>query len=237
MKKIFIALFVAAAAGCGRSDIMTYDGAEYIQFSRSFADSVSFSFIAAGGSDTHDYPVGVELVGQQASHDRTFKVEVVTDYTPAPAEYYVVAPTESYAMPTEFTLKAGEFAATFNVRLKKLPAMEGKTARLVLRLAPTGDFRVGETQRSLFVLRFTDAVTKPAWWTTVVQNSYLGVYSDKKFRLFVEVTDQFDLANDPYTMRLYTLQFKQYLRNEQEGGRTVYEADGTTPMTVAVIGG
>ncbi len=233
MKKIIFLTMICLAAlsgGCKSDEIMTYSGTEYIQFRRSFADSVTVSFLNAGGTPSYDYPVGVELVGNPVAHDRTYRVEVVENYTTAPAA--------NYQLPAEFVLPAGEVEASFGVNLINTPNLSNEQIRLTLRIVSSEQLKAGATLNTVFVIWFTDKVSQPAWWNSAITTSYLGAYSEKKYRLFVEVTGVADLTGAAdFDLRGYTLIFKTYLRDEAAAGRIVYEADGTTPMSVTLIGG
>jgi hypothetical protein len=233
MKKIIfmtMVCIVTLSGGCKSDDIMTYEGAEYIQFARSFADSVTVTFLNAGGIPEYDYPVLVELVGNPASHDRTFSVEVLDDYT--------TATSVNYSMPSEFVLPAGAVDGTFAVKFINTPDLSAKELRLTLRIVSSEQLKAGETQNTLLVIRFSDMVKQPAWWDRTITDSFLGLYSEKKHRLFVEVTGVTDLTGaNYYEQRSSTLIFKTWLREEAAAGRTVYEADGITQMSVALIGG
>ncbi len=83
---------------------------------------------------------------------------------------------------------------------------------------------------------FSDMVSKPSWWDDDVTDFYLGEYSEKKFKLFMEVTKVGDLSDSNESeIRSYAIIFKYYLIKEKEEGRTVYEEDGSE-MNVSVIG-
>jgi hypothetical protein len=71
-----------------------------------------------------------------------------------------------------------------------------------------------------------------------MESSFLGRYSDKKYRLFMTVTGIGDMTGmEYYDKRYYTLLFKNWLRDEKAAGHTVYEDDNMTEMVVALIGG
>lgn len=234
MKKtavIFI-VFLVALGACSKDEIMVYNADSYIQFVKNYADSSSFTFVSVPGETTYSFPVEVELVGRLKDADREYKVEVLENYTTAPAS--------SFRLPGTFTLKGGKPNDTFNIELINSPDLQQNSIRLALQVTPHGQFKVGETERSVFILWFTDRIAKPDWWTNVINNSFLGAYSDKKYKLFIEVTGVGDMTGmSYYEMRLLTMQFKTYLREQEEKGpeHIVYEADGITKMTVALIGG
>jgi len=73
-------------------------------------------------------------------------------------------------------------------------------------------------------------ISQPEWWDETVINSYLGPYSDKKFRLFLSEIYSGDYgALSADEKRAYALQFKEYV--EQNDIRE----DNNEPMVVPVV--
>ena len=101
-------------------------------------------------------------------------------------------------------------------------------------------------------LIFSDMLARPAWWTPMLlengrydQNSveyvYLGLYSDKKYLLLMEVTGVGDWTDlDDSERRIQALKLKRYLEKMKAEGNTVYEDSysGGVPeeMSVQVMG-
>jgi hypothetical protein len=232
MKKQFvlIIMLLVAIGACQRDEITVYEARSYIHFEKSFVDSVTFSFVAYPAENQINYPVVVSLVGRPADRDLEYQIAVVDSYTTAPAA--------NYSLPTSFTLKKGAVSDTFQLKLLKTPDLQTNSIRLALQVIGTDDLAVGEIERSVFVLWYTDRITQPAWWNSTIQQSFLGSYSDKKYRLFIQVTGIGDMTDyEYYDLRYYTLIFKNYLREQEAKGAIVYEEDGTTKMAVALIGG
>jgi hypothetical protein len=230
MLPVVVVLLVAAA--CARDHITTYESEDYIHFDRRFADSSSFSFVAYPNDNEYAYPVVVALVGQSAPRDRAYNVEVIDSYTTAPAA--------NYQMPTSFTLRANTFADTFRVKLVKTPDLQTRSVRLALRVTGSDDLLTGELERNVFVLWFTDRIGQPSWWDNTIRDYFLGNYSDKKYRLFIQVTGVGDMSGmEYYDRRYHTLIFKNYLRDEKAKGpeHIVYEEDNITEMSVTLVGG
>jgi hypothetical protein len=217
------------AAACKKDNIKLYSGASYIQFSKSYTDSSLFSFLALPDKDEAQTPMPVELVGRPENKDRTYKIEVVKELTSA---------TEAnYSVPATFTLKAGHIADTAWITVKKTPDLAVKPVRLVLKIAATDDLGIGQADYAISIIYLSNVIAKPDWWDEDVTDEYLGDYSDKKYKLFIQVTGMSDLdENDGNQLRYYTILFKNYLLREKDAGRTVYEDNGTE-MTVALIGG
>ena len=94
----------------------------------------------------------------------------------------------------------------------------------------------GQYEYTQNIIRFSDIIAPPEWWSQEIVDSYLGVYTEKKFRLFMKVTgvgDLSDLSSDDiwYLSR----SFKYYLLEMEEAGTPVVDEDGNN-MSVPVIG-
>lgn len=231
MKKIYILLSVALflLASCHEDAIMTYKGDNYIQFSKPVTDSLICSFLIYPTLSKIEYPLAVELVGMPQQSDRKYKIEV--------DETLTNAPKENYEIPTEATFRAGKAIDTCWITLKKTPEISIKPVRLVLKLKESSDFRLGQSEYTKSIINISNVISQPEWWNTTVRRYYLGIYSDKKYRLFIQVTGKVVLDNkNAEELRLYTLLFKYYLIKEKEAGRTVYENDGTEMKVNLVTG-
>ncbi|MDR1414319.1 MAG: DUF4843 domain-containing protein [Odoribacteraceae bacterium] len=225
-----IAALLLAIAACQRDHITVYDADNYVHFARRFVDSSSFSFVSYPTDNEYNYPVVVSLIGKAANRDRAYNVDVIDNYTTAPAA--------NYALPATFAIKANAVADTFYVKLVKTPDLQSGSIRLALRVSGSDELLVGETERTVFVLWYTDRITRPSWWDSTMESAFLGRYSDSKYRLFIQVTGVGDMTGmEYYDKRYYTLIFKNWLREQAAAGHTVYEDDNFTVMSVALIGG
>jgi len=232
MKKfIFILLTILflVTISCTEEQIMTYRSGNFLQFSRIANDSSVFSFLEYPDLPQVRFPLPVELTGMPIGHDRIYKVSVVQELTNAPKANYQLEP--------EYIFRASLPKDTCWIVVKKTPEISVKPVRLVLELAESDDFKVGQREYSLAVISISNVVSKPAWWTKTVTDYYLGTYSDKKYLLFISVTGvvNFDSADAEKLMH-YSLLLKYYLQKEKEEGRTVYEEDGRE-LTVSLIAG
>ena len=78
------------------------------------------------------------------------------------------------------------------------------------------------------IVRITNMITKPEWWTSTVTSYFLGTYSDAKYRKFIEVTGVADFdSSNPGLLREYTNTFKRHLIKMKEAGTPVLEDDGS----------
>lgn len=230
LRSCYIVLAVLViASSCKKDKIMLYEGDTYLQFTRHVEDSSTFSFLALPDDDEAVDPISVELVGKPETRDRTYKISVIPEESTASAANYTLPPT--------FTFRAGRTIDTAWITLKKTPEIAVAPLRLVLRLEPTDDFKVGQTDYAFAILYISNVIARPDWWNSTVEGRFLGDYSDKKYELFIEVTGRSEIdGSNLEEVRLYTMMLKNYLLREKDAGRTVYEENGEE-MTVALIGG
>jgi hypothetical protein len=232
MKKIYIAAVVLLfALGCEQQGIPTYDDMtsdRYVYLYRLWTDSTETSFFFYPGQAEILYPVSVRSTGA-SDKDETYKIAVVEQRTTAPAG--------TYEIPANPVMRAGRAIDTCYIKLKLTDLLNTTKVRLVIALQDSDDFLVGRTEYREAIIWFHNIIAKPAWWTSTVTSQYLGDYSDKKYRLFLDVVGV-DLkgANDSQ-LRNYTLIFKKYLTDQKNmtPPQTVYEDDGRE-MTVNVLG-
>lgn len=224
---IFFALVIMTS--CKKDDIMNYEGDNYIQFAKNYEDSSLFSFLSFPNDDQAVVPIPVELVGRPGDKDRTYKISVLKSAT--------TASDANYSLPASFTLKANKVADTAWITLKKTPELSIKPVKLVLKIEPSDDLKVGQIDHTLSILYISNVIARPDWWDDNVEGRFLGEYSDKKYKLFILVTGVSDLTDaNQDQIRSYTIMFKNYLLKEKDEGRTVYEDNGTE-MMVALLGG
>lgn len=232
MRKIYLLISVVLlvmASSCVEDKILTYDDANYVQFTKNIKDSTICSFLAFPDLTELRVPLSLELIGFPGQTDRKYRVEVVDSLTTSTAANFQVE--------SEQTFRAGLVVDSCWITVKKTPGISTKPVRLVLRLVESGDFKVGQSEYSAAIVNISDLVSKPQWWNSNVTRYFLGDYSDKKYRLFIAVTGktEIDVANEE-ELRYYTLLLKYHLLAEKEAGRTVYEDDGKE-MTVAYLPG
>lgn len=232
MKKTIIfltSLSVFASFSCKKQGFQLYESGDYIQFTRHINDSVMSSFLALPNDDEQPFGLPVELVGHPSDSPRPYKITVV--------EAETTAKPDSYSIPETFTLGAHKTVDTAWIVLKKTPEISVEPARLVLRIEGTDQLQVGQTSHSAAIVRISNVIAQPTWWNSTVSGRFLGTYSDKKFRLFIEVTGVIELdPTDQELVRTHTIKFKNYLLQEKDAGRTVYEENGSE-MTVSLLGG
>ena len=220
---------LALMQSCKKDEIMLYDSGDHVQFNKSYTDSSMFSFLALPNEDEAQAPLVIELVGKPSDKDRQYKISVVKDQSTATPQHY--------SLPATFTLKANRTQDTAWITVKKQPDISVKPVRLVLMIESTDELKYGQIDYCVSILNISNVIARPDWWNQNVEWYYLGEYSDKKFKLFIQVTglSEINSANID-EVRYYTMKLKSYLLQEKDAGRTVYEENGQE-MTVEMIGG
>lgn len=217
--------------GCSEESISRYNGDSYIYFTKNSNDSTIFSFAYDESLQEGDVNLKLNIISRLENRDRTFSVRTVQEESSAQEG------RDFTLSPQSMIVKANDSIAYLNIHVKKDNALKGKTFKAVFEIVPSEDFLPGITKNRKANLIITDLLARPDWWDAWHESSGLGTYSDKKYRLFIEVTHQEDLTliedggNMSYTdMRSYVVTFKYWL---MENPQT--EDDGSQ-MTVPVIG-
>lgn len=227
--KIFI-LFVFALVwiGCDKREIPTYNTRiHYIEFENATVDSTIFTFIYHPYDEYYDLPIAMKIAGQAAA-DRDLAYKIYVD------EELSTAESKHYTLPGETVIRKGLFHDTCYIRLHKTQDLDSKKVKLVLRLEVTPDLAIGKLENSVAVIQFSNTIDRPAWWDSNIEHYYLGTYSQKKFVLFLQVTEADLTGASDSEKRAYALEFKQYLIDHRGEPETIDE-DGQ-PMTVPVLG-
>ena len=220
----------ALFASCKKDSIDLYNSGRYVQFVSDIRDSIPFSFFYHLGKDEVSIPLPVKLVGQLAQQDQSYRIEAVASESTAAAG--------NYSLPEAQVFRKGVNRDTAWVTVKRTPDLDTKDLRLVLRITGSDALTPGQTDCIYKIIRITAQVSKPTWWDNNMNTFYLGRYSEKKFRLFMEVTGVGDLGPYDNNQRLVLmLQFKYYLIREKENGTPVYMEDGADMLsTIPLIG-
>ena len=230
MKKhylIFIGIIILL--GCNKHDIPTYEDLtsdRYIYFRKKEIDSSEVSFLFYPKQTEIMYPI--EIIATGVGHiNQNYKISVVQEHT--------TAPTETYRISESYTMRQGLRIDTCFIKLIYNEILDNTKVRLVLRLEDSEDFLVKRPEFRIAIIWFHNVISKPKWWTSDVSEYYLGIYSDKKYKLFLDIIGV-DLKNaNDHQLRQYSLLFKDYLKKKKDMGETIYEDDGSE-MTVSVLG-
>lgn len=224
------AVLIMCLLSCKKKNIETYNGGEYVQFTNSFLDTVNLSFFFYPNQNQVSVTMPVKLVGNLPATDLNYKIEVDKDATTALPEHYTIAP--------DFIFKKGRTKDSATVVINRRPDLTSKTFQLALVIKAGNSLIPGQSTYTRRIFKINDMVSKPAWWNADCERIYLGKYTEKKFRAFMQVVGIGDISTySSFEQRDFFLQFKYYLIKMKDAGTPVLENDGTDMLsTVPLIG-
>jgi hypothetical protein len=198
MKKFVLISAVLAVAFCAcKKDLpLTYNSHDNVYFdvtpaiSGDDADSIVYSFAFNPGKSMDTVWLNVNVAGNATSTDRKFKIVVTDSLTTA-------KPTLDYeALKPEYTMPAGKGVFSVPIIVYSQDTLLN-TKQLTLRLAlqETSDFGVALHEVDTARILLSNSLQKPDWWDIWIGN--IGTYSRVKFELFIRVTGQSKLSNNP----------------------------------------
>lgn len=252
MKKIFYILSMAAVvmtfSACQEEDLKVWGDDHHIYFEKFYKDAAapgkeradstlaSFFFHKDNVNDL-DAKLVVNMTGRLLTSDVPFKLRVVEDMTTAlPEEYTLQDQYVFRANNVNDTAKNQRDTITVKMhrsaRLKDMP----NGVKLTVELVPSGDVKLGQTERTRAVIVLTRDAVKPVWWDSQIEYNLLGTYSSRKYKLFLVNIDPDATLNAemlekaPYKAIQLVRKFKKWL---QEHPDQAVEENGL-PMTVNV---
>lgn len=230
MRKIYSLLIASIflLVACEKDEIQMWDSGNYVQFAEEYKDSLTYSFFFYGTQEEIKVPLNMQLVGLPLANDARVSLSVNQALT--------TAEPDSYLLDTEPVFRKDVLEDTAYLLLKKTALLDTEEVRLVIDIVANETLKPGQSIYSRKVIRFSSLVSQPLWWDEVVEESLLGEYTEKKFRLFMEVTGVGDLTGYSESERWsMARKFKYYLIEQEEKGNPVKDEDGAD-MTVPVIG-
>jgi hypothetical protein len=225
MKKYILFLLMTPLISCETEEVPLYDSPNYISFTTRQRDTVVLSFFLLGNLSEYDYPVVVKYTGIPTSTVQPFVVSIANEATTMPGD--------KVSLPATLTFKPMQMLDTFYVRLINFTELQSTSKIVTLALHENANFLLGDKNYRTIHVVVNDNVAKPAWWTSRVDNYFLGIYSDKKFRKLMEIVkpDLSDISES--WIRAWALEFKIYLAEMVAANTPVTEDDGSL-MSVPV---
>lgn len=253
MKKVYvlsIILTLFAFWACSEKDIEIFSGdVVYISFTQDASkDSSVYSFQTyPSGEIVAEVPV--RLRGHWLTEPRVFTVSADPDSTNLPAT--------AYELPEKCEFTPGQELDTIKIKfLNNFEDLKNKSYRLFLRIDESANVKQGEKAYRKAKFYVSDKLEKPTWWSrndgtatnyyNVVEEVYLGKYSEKKYKLFLdrlaEDNASFD-GEDMLVMKKYALRLKYWLEdfnsdpeNIASGEAPMWDKDNSQEMQVPVAG-
>lgn len=235
MKKLFFMIAVLAGVcltACSEQDIESFGTKRFVYFQKFWkdapapgtekADKTDVTFFFAEDDDTHVFAdLQVVLAGRPLEQDLHFKLRVVEDMT--------TALPDEYTLDDFYTFKAKPLAAdatqiddVIQIKINRSERLEtmDEGYKLTLEIVPTEEALVGQYERSRAVLYITKDSVQPLWWTREVEESLLGTYSPKKYKLFLKnvegagTLDETLIKEHPDRARKLVLDYKKWLAKQ-----------------------
>lgn len=206
------AALTALPAGCGKSEIDNYGSKDKLWFTQQVqvnkqeiknVANIVRSFSMYPGSATIEVPFEVNLIGNKADRDRTYKIVVVDTLTTADPSEYEIKST---------ILPANSIKGNCVVVLKKSARMATEEVKLTLYMVENEAFEPGYYYGLKVSVKFNDITTQPEWWTADIEKSYFGPFSKAKFDAFYAYSGLNDIAGlEKSDLRKLLLGFKEYI--------------------------
>lgn len=240
MKKTYyciLVLFLLAIEACN-SEYEIYSGEDAIYFNE-VSDTSHFSFTYIDSKyDRYVQEVHLKVIGQVVDYDRKVDIRFTSKNAKEGVDFEPFEDT--------YVVKAGEVAVVVPVTMIRTTALLTEERVIDMELFANDNFtthyEIGsndsitwiESPRLKFTLIFSEFMDQaPSQW-----NPYLfGDFTAKKFKLICDVMgierEKFlDYEYMAYRSSYIARYMKQYLSEEKSAGRTIYEEDGVTEMTM-----
>lgn len=197
-----IYLICSVFMACEHEKIEVYNADRYLSFETNIDDTLTFSFFFTL-EEEYDYPIVVNLSGDLLEEDREFLVKVDDAST---------LESSMYSLPERFIFRKGLVSDTIRIRLKNHENLQTEELLLKLRIENSESFKSAGDIWGYSILSVSDIAVKPDWWDDVIDRSYLGSYSKKKFELLMEATGISDMSEmGDGDKRIVALKFKHWL--------------------------
>lgn len=243
---LYILLLIGLCSSCDEREIpVVSDDIAYLSFSQDpTQDSTVLSFVA--------YPSG-EIKANIVIEIRGHLLEEPREYTLSINKEKTTFPVESCVLAGMYVFPAGQTTDTIQVTFLNFDEnTKWEPLRLALKIDESGKVKEGDKafRNALYIL--SNKIARPKWWTVknvgfdgnltknLAEESYLGLYSDDKYTLFLE-----ELAKDGVVfdgknvtiLRKYSLRVK-YRIEEYNNTHTevMWDKENAQAMSVPVKG-
>lgn len=223
--------------GCD-SEYETYNGEDVIYMNET-TDTTRFSFTYVDSKyDRQTQEINIKAVGKVYDYNRVVNIK----FTPKNA----VEGVDFEPLAEQYVVKAGETTLVIPIVMIRTDALQTEEKIIDMELLDNEYFKTyydfGSNDRTTWVqtdrlrqtLIFSEFMTqRPQQWNPYV----LGTFTPKKFKLICDVMgierEKFlDASYMSYRTSYIGKYMKKYLADEKAAGRTIYEEDGVTEMTM-----
>lgn len=203
---------------CTKEQHLTYQDAPAVYFftdSLNYtADSTTYSFAVHDSQLQQDtVKIPLKIMGEAADHDRQVNVEAIPDSTTAvQGQQYKILPA---------VIKAGEYKDSLKILVMKTASLDSTEVRLSLRIVASADFQPGVIEKSTYLVKINNILTKPDNWDGLLA-LFFGNYSQVKFRFIIDVTG-ISVFNFKTPTGSIDFQYYMYLKQVMRDALTNYE--------------
>lgn len=198
---------------CEQNNVLTNaNDVSYIIFDKDVTTdttTVSFRFYKEG--EDPKIALAVNVYGKLQEKDLTFSL----GFDPV----RTTLPESQFELPEKCIIKAGELKGEVIITLRNYDVLKSNTKLLVLKINEEGEVREGASRYSRAIIAVTDRIFKPDWWAdsnNIVEDYYLGVYSERKYLMLLDELKKDDVVfdgKDMNVLRKYTIRLKNTLKN------------------------
>lgn len=238
MKRVYILsiiLTLSAFWACSEKDIEMFTGdVVYISFTKDASKDSSVYTFQTYPSGEIVVEVPVRVWGHWLTESRVFTVSADPDSTNLPAT--------AYELPEKCEFSPGQELDTIKIKfLNNFEDLQNKSFRLLLRIDENDNVKQGEYAYRRAKFYVSDRLEKPTWWSrndntesnpfNIVELVYLGKYSEKKYKLFLDRLAEDNASFDGENMlvlKKYALRLKYWLEDFNSDPDNI--ASGAAPM-------
>ena len=239
---VIVLLGVSFFTSCEEQGLLTHtNDVSYIAFEKNMpTDTTGVSFKFYNEGENAKILLGVTISGKVQDKDLEFTVSVDPERTTLPAT--------QYELPEKCVIKAGELTGEILVVLKYYEKLDTKAELLTWQVNDGGEVRQGPSVYSRAIISVSNLLFAPEWWTrndgdvnnpyNIVEEWYLGRYSEKKYLMFLEELKKdgvvFD-GKDMFILRKYALRLKNRIKdyNTQHPDEPMSDEYGKMEIPVA----
>lgn len=244
MKNVYVVLILVllSLGACTERELGMFSGdTVYISFVWNVEqDSVVYSFKSYPEGEI-EAEVPVKIQGAYLTEPRMFTVSAADSTT---------LPATSYELPEVCEFTPGQELDTIKIKFfNNLEELDTKTFRLFLQVDESENVKRGDELYAVAKFYVSDKLEQPFWWTrndgtedrpfNIVEEVYLGEYSEAKYLLFLEELEKDDVVfdgTDMNIMKKYSLRVKYRLEEyKQEHGEPMRDENNNI-ITVPVAG-
>lgn len=141
-------------------------------------DTVVYSFAFDPVSTERTISIPIEIVGNAASVDRSYKIKI-ENYGDTKAGIDYIMPNENQILP------AGKMKDSLRIVFNRSEDMKVSAKKIGITIINGGDLGEGVAEKCFVAIQVSDILEKPQWWDH--WSSYFGPYHWRKFQKWIEI--------------------------------------------------